>query len=526
MSDRATEESGPRSARALLGEAILRAASGYVLSLLVSGVLIVLILVGFGPAVALERVGIDLGMRIAAAVSSPQATQSATPSYIFLDVDVQACQRFMGARGDICTRHTVPMDMLLALATAAAQSHAAMIIVDVDPPDATSDRSALYRDLAALAGPWVIAPLPARPTRTLDLVVEPSTGIPNQGWRLGQLWLAPFVTFADPEAGDGVVRGFPALFKVAGKTERWIPSAPFLAAALSADAHNRVVLDCVFYAATSCAGASLNLAGRRIAVRSAGDLEELASNYRQRPLFFSFISTLVRGESGRNAQRYFGRFDRFSVGRLVTSKHVFSIPQDRLANRVVVIGSSDPASNDFHATPLGAMVGPELIVNATRAFAQDRPLDTLAAHASQPDAISFAFATLWEKAKGIFVPALGLTLVWWAVLGIAASMGRRMLAIRFLGALLCCVVFIGGFSILALFELSERSGELLVSAASGHAVDMVTPIALLGLEAYAEASKKILTLIEEGIISCRDGVGRGIATVRDHLFRNFPGTDL
>jgi CHASE2 domain len=476
--------------------ALVSTLAGYAFSLILSAVIVILLALDFAPVRILERAGIDLGMRVYAAYQPNLDPNFQAPpyAYVFLDLDDGVCRdEPQGGLWTCPADEPAPPSLVRALVESASAGGAAVVIVDVAPPRQDADRAALIHVMADGAGPLVIAPLVADPKGDRSNLFRPDNPLLQQGFAQGRLRLAPLVTQADPNAGDGVIRHYPSFV---GVGTRDLPTAPFLAAAWLSGPNDRAEIGCDRYrigrehCAVAGPGGAQTGSGNRLAPvaagSSAGDLS---------PLFWTLpqlrsVDDYTRGD-------FEATFQYIRVSEARTGTGGLDISPDAFRGRVVVIGSSSPRARDLHLTPLGVMSGPELVLNAVRSFLEFGPMRESRATRSFGDTL-MAF---WSKATGALLPAIMVFPAWWFIYWSRRRTARRRwltrTAVGTLGVMLFASLLLAGIVVELLQGISAIKGN----AALGTPVDIITPVAALGLEIFADLAKSLLARIEIFIIS-------------------------
>ncbi len=90
-----------------------------------------------------------------------------------------------------------------------------------------------------------------------------------------------------------------------------------------------------------------------------------------------------------------------SSGYAAKSPGCFRSQKEYYKGKIVVLGSSRAETMDHAQTPIGVMSGSELILNATRAFLEFKPLEQ-----SPP------FTMLMDKFKGIGIAMIPMFITW------------------------------------------------------------------------------------------------------------------
>ncbi|MFM9914943.1 MAG: CHASE2 domain-containing protein [Rhizobacter sp.] len=532
--------------------ALVTAAGGVLFATMLAALLVTLQAWRVPPLRALEQAGIDAGMWAYANVGGlgePAARAGAAPlRYAFVDVDRAACEAFLdGAPASACAtdnpaRSALVIDLVRALRSAGAK----VVVVDVAPPAAQAERerAAWLAALAAPNGPWVIAPVFARPSD------ECGDGLSLRGERahditpahaVGRLRLASVATLLDAELGDGVLRHYPMASRllVDGQAPRWIPTVPMLAAALARGA-DAAEIDARWYAppVPAAASAALDCGASRpaqpalqpIPADNRFDAGATAGTPAVVRFFFSLPGLSLQDEAHRRRaeQRHLSVYERYEASRLVepSCNHrldaqalpqpgCFGVRPALFEGKVVVIGASSATALDIVQTPVGPMSGAEVLVNATRAFAEF-PAITLPSG-----------WTLWfKKLGGMAVPALLALITWLLIHGAWDALGARQAALqqrgrssaaRWTGALripAVVLLFVAGFVAAGWLELRDMVHELSQAHSHAEPVDMLLPVVAMGLEGYAEAAKWADRVIEHRVEPAVDWVYRRLGLRR------------
>ena len=489
---------------------LLSAGAGYVFSLLLSAVLVILALARFEPVLALERAGIDMAMRIYVAFPSllGNVPRVVPQAYAFIDIDEAGCRAFRRAAPDDCGATTAAAPAAVAAIVDALRGSAAKVVVlDVATPLDGADRKALVKALTGASTPWFIAPIDGRPSGDLgSLKSDPATDL-IAGRAAGRVWLAAMTTFSDPSASDGVVRHYPPSVRIDGPAGRrtWLPTAPFLAAALAADPRNAATILCHLYAgggpcmSGSAPSAVILIGERRYSLAGGGDVIRLARAGALDRISYS-LPPIDAGSESKTADRFRGLYDRFALSDFDLSGGVVHLPPHILDGRIVVIGTSQAAGHDWHSTPLGAMPGSEIILNAARGFIELAPAEQTDQGGSLGDRTAAGWSSLLEKVwSATWVGTVTFLPAWLAIAWIGERTRERARLMRFAGGLLCVIAFMAAFFGSFGLEVYGHSSVLRSELQEGRTVDVLTPIFGLGLEGYADASKAVVTLIESGL---------------------------
>lgn len=478
-------------------KAIIAALAGLLFSLVLSACLSLGSAFRVAPLVAVEQAGIDFGMRAYTAFTGSPRTAKAIPHYVFVDVDRPACDAFSTASQPCGTGRSVPPDLIIAFAEAARRSGAVVVLIDVKVPEDVEERTRLARGLAADDGPWVIASLGVRPrvsSEQLELTAEGESLLgPVEGGRLrsGKLLLAPFVTATDAFAADGVIRHYPLLARIkgvdTGPEARWLPSAPFLASGLADPSTANAIL-CRYYPVAGDPCAAAGSAPSSPVIRF-GEQAQLRNR-----VFFSLPALAAVGEDQQVVyrDRYLGFYDRVPASALLQGTE-FSWPPDLMQGAVVILGTSAPEGHDWHVTPLGPMTGPEIVLNAIRAFSEFSPLSEPSASAGASDKLAAAWRGFSVKVGAVVTGTLIMLVGWLAIFWIG---DHWTVAPRWVRRVACVLVFFGVLTLTALIELFSGISSLQRNAEVAEATDLLTPLLALGLEGFAEAARTFAHVAE------------------------------
>lgn len=478
------------------------AAASLLFSLALSAVVTVLLVLRAPPAVAIEQLGIDLSMRLYVSVFGDVPAKDAKPTgYVFIDIDRDACQHFADDRDDCGAGTAVPTALITAFVEAIQTSGAAVVIIDVAQPDAPDERKAELETFAHAMGPWIVAPVRSRPAEPDPEEIRrgrsPGAVHLDETQRLasGRLRLAVTAT----SSLDGVVRHYPALVEARLPNGRSIqlPTAPFLAAALASKKENASALNCVFYRLECTVGKPLTIElGKHH--YDLGSPAEFAEAYAEGRLFFSLRPGGARSATGA------GHFERslYEYKRLSTllppdgSRRI--IPPD-LKDKVVALGVGAAEGQDLHHTPLGVMPGPEIVLNATRAFVDFAPLETAIGDGDTASRAAQGWGVLVKKAAHVAPAAILWLFVWLAICFLRDKARRRGAVVRYAAGLAVVGMFVAGLAFAALLDIRSLTSELRSATPEGHAVDFLLPLVALGLEGYAEGAKKVSAAAEAAV---------------------------
>lgn len=420
MAKKATKREARRPS--VLFEATERSLTGLTFGLLVAVVLVALSAIGVRPIQLLEAWGSDIGLQIMAdpRLRVDNAYLTTPNPFVFLDIDYDACKSFVGPRrsAETCDDPTRPPNELLAdLIEGLDQVGATTVIIDYRLP-AGSDRNLpgeaasfdrLKEVLTAESGVPVIAPAVLAPVPKAASAVDRDTDRFIEGWAQGRLRLAAFLTWADPNIKDGVIRGYPSIVDVQrldGETTfPYLPSAPFLAALIAENANGLEATSQVFYPHDGkrvCSGVQsgpTSVSGRfapfmkslcsgsikvpdhlqllKVQPFSIKSLSTHSAYQDDEALFDERLISLATAYRGAGTTEGEMLYRRFELSAFIDEedRSIRRLFQDiELRDQIVVIGTSSIEANDWHKTSLGYLAGPEVIINATRAFAELTPL--------------------------------------------------------------------------------------------------------------------------------------------------------
>ncbi|WP_111656268.1 CHASE2 domain-containing protein [Isoalcanivorax indicus] len=333
-------------------------------------VLVTLQLFQHQPLLARQQsAGLDWLMRMTANTPAPA---DATP-YLFIDLDTPSWV----ALGE---PHLVPAEVLARLLEQLVETRANEVILDID----LSRRS--LRDLAPLAAVmarWQAsgdAP-PLTLMRTLTPAPTPAgLGTPRatvlEDVSAGAAWAAPFFTL-DP---DRRVRRWRLVEPVCqGGQAQLLPSVQLVALARQQDALASLQAQLDRWPGGDCEGETLPALPRLQLGEQSVQLY-LPGQSGTRGLGERILFTLPDAPaSGWAHQPLASGGSRPLVIRLPVSALLAQterLPDHLVYKRTVIIGASHVESGDVHATPLGSMAGPMVLINALHSlerFGQIRP---------------------------------------------------------------------------------------------------------------------------------------------------------
>jgi hypothetical protein len=486
---------------------LLASATGLVASILLSLILVIGLMMNFGPLTSLERAGADWGM---AYFTNFKPQDEFKHHMVFLDIDLATCRAFKPGAPSTCeTQKPVTADMIVQLVTALESSKAAEVVIDVAPFETKADLELLKQKLPCQGETWVIAPVYGRPEANgngTQLAGDPEMDIaPSRASRCVRL--ASFLSTSDPTIYDGVERAYPPATSITGLADQpVIPSAALLAATVL-DEPRRRAIDCQFYK-LACVDAP-NL--QKVGLDQLAALDHATAPV---PIFYSLPSLALPdpdhiSDKALKRRLELRRQSLLDIGyeRQVSGDYLIAPaaqpgenspgPQFRADKRfegaIVFIGSSLASAQDVHQTPMGPMVGSEHLINVSRAFAA---LDW-----TRPFSARLDIGVLLElKIAGALVGALCLTPIWLLTFFIAHSVEQRRWFVRVLAGGAITAIFVAGLGLVAFIEVRHLAENLEQSLATGRQVDILTPILALGLEGYLIGAKVVERGIERGIL--------------------------
>ena len=492
-------------------KALLVSVAGLIFSLLVSAAILGLNIVKFGPVSAIERIGVDAGMQINQIfpwLFDPPPNGIILEKYTFVDVDNATCIQFK-PRDYCAAQETVPVELVDEFLKKANASGAKVVIIDTLPTDPIR-RSLFYSKLKEAAkgpnGPWIIAPYFSLPKKVEGNHLSEQADLSQFEVEPGsRLRLAASSVTNDPTSSDNVIRSYPVLTQISPleskpnePKSKLIPAIPMLAALLSSpDTETVTDADCYFYPHAGCDG-------HKIPKGHFAKLIEIGEHDNLNDKIFYTLPSFSLGDP--NVTRHGGvwqsRYNRYMAYDLMAAdgSKTFDIPSEYFKNGVVILSSSEPWAADHHMTPIGAMSGAEIVLNATRAF---KHFSILGAHTDgdQDTEISKEFQERVKSALwGFPIFFLSWLVIFWLHSSELEGRAHSKMLI-FLRTLSVVSVFVIGMVVALCFDLFMAVSHMRANATEGVATDVLTPVVALGLEGFAEASKVVSRTIENGLES-------------------------
>jgi CHASE2 domain-containing sensor protein len=495
---------------------LLSGVSGLLFSLVVAAVTSAALLLHLWPFTRIEEAGIDLGMKVYAAASQVISTPlRETRSFLFVDVDEEACRTFRRVEPWRCrTENPVSAELMKSLVDAATNAGASLIVVDVAPAE---DRLLYDNWTAAIApapAPPVIMPPPARPNYDRDGRLQLEFERPFLPSAKSRVLFANFMTGPGVGPQDGMARNLsPAIAlrdaRAPDGNGQFLPSASLLVALLGEPRPSAA--PCIWSGPRCGSAQGPDAEQRRRVVDQLkadpriffafGDLSLDHSGLRP-PLNVGDGNCLTGDQDPRapellRERAYAGVFRHvFACALLKSDGSGFRWDRNAFAGRVVVLGSSLISGGDLHQTPIGAMTGSEVLINAVYYAAMRLEAGP---GANDPRGLWLFLQTFGQKALGALVGALLLLPIWFAIHAMLRNAQGtpfwRRLGLRAAAT----VVFLVGLALIASFEIYGATRHLAGGHGGGHFVDMLTPIVALGLEAFAEASVFLFKQFERGL---------------------------
>jgi len=506
---------------------ILSSLTAGMFAAIVAIIFVILHTIHFQPVRYLEQFGIDEGMQLYLNTASLPISYQ----YAFVDVDQEACKRFLDDKTDwdseCVTSKPIPSSLIVDFVRAARESKAALVIVDVSPPEKheKSEREALARELGTHSTDsktWIIAPVYARPSNSINGLTFAGDFqfdlVPNHSQ--GNLRLASAATYAE----NGTIRAYPtaSCIKILN-TQRWIPTIPYLAAVLL---KNPTLQDKYYdsddYLKTVEAG-QMNDCGLQKITSNHFSTDKRIELFSFDPLAIEKIPAIVHffyslpslsnilDEDEREiaSWKHVFNYQHYQANKLIdlncshkfiddvaTKPACFVTNEEYYKDKIIVLGSSRAQSFDQVHTPVGQMAGGELLLNATRAFLEFEPIRQLT-----------PITMLKEKFIGIGIAMIPMTITWgliflsgdWAlkmrrnlIIGLRKTRWKivkdfHWRIINIFRSIFVGIIFAVGIYTAYLLEVIYLFDQI----KQGVATDLLLPAIALGLQGFAVAAKVI-----------------------------------
>jgi hypothetical protein len=408
----------------------------------------------------IEQRGIDYAMRTRLLLRGPNPTDG----YVFLDLDTPFCERFVN--GNECRwRSPAKPEAIAKAVTALLPAGPKAIIVDAELWDVgskTPPSQVTFSELAAAikAHPEtrVLAASPYRPTGSVGHGTTDMEGLPPY-LTPNLIEFAPAWVWTSASDTDAIVRQYPAYdFDADQPTPQ--PSLAFSTALAINPRIDRAVC-------SRAATGRLLYSLPSLVPPADGAASESASPMQEAFLF---------------------HYDRFLASKAIALDG--GVIRQNFASKVVVVGSSAPIALDVHDTPLGQMAGPEIHLNAVKAF-----LDCPHGFITSPPIGKRA----WYESEIIAVTSIPFLLFWLGYFWLASAAfgGRAVALLPAAGALGFCLAIAGAIALAVIATL----GQINNGAEEGFSLEFFTPIIALSLEGFAEGARWISERIERRVES-------------------------
>jgi hypothetical protein len=469
----------------------------------------------------IEERGIDAAMWVKLLLGNPEADRSPRPNlpagYVFVDVEAETCKAMIDS--PLCSsRSPARREVVAGLATEILnKTKPRAIIIDsplwdtdpsptLKPAHPKSEKSkpdftiALVEAVKKHRDVVVVAAAPFRPSD------EPRSGYVE--WSLvpdlqgGAIWLAPAESWNNAGQLDSIMRVYPAAIKER-REDAPVLTLPYLAAVLISASRPPEDLDCFVthppppvsptkpsLAARNCDQASLRRPDGTGATLTREDLERDIAKPQPRILFTlpgrATTTPMAREERSPMARLFQNVYSRYASTEAFSSSGALRLPADNLADRVVIIGTSAPTALDWHQSPIGNMTGAEIILNATKAYLEGGTRD-------EPNPRE----KLLRELAAACIASLPFLLGWLVYFLLRSALKHRTVEDIFDWTIAPLLFFlmIAGAGLLVTFSALSGLGR---AAQGGQIVDILTPIAALSLEGFAEGTRRILDVIERG----------------------------
>lgn len=467
------------------------------------------------PFLAISRIGTGWGMGVYADRFGGRRRELASaflePRLVFLDLSQEACEAFYKRerdRGRCQAGHPAQPELVFETLKAVLRSRPAPAVVILDAALIDRQSAPLWPgpDAAALPldGPPVIYSVAGRRSdggTKLWLAREPDSALLRLVPR-HRLVVAAARTFTIP---DGTDQGYPPMVEVRpieGGTQFLVPSVPYAAAIAVANrgATLRSFADALREGqATPCeiAGGSGAGEGREANVCLDAPSGTVTSRvqeilYSLRSLAYDIdpdvasMSVVTSNDSDKRDAAYV----RVRLGaNAATTERVEPFPAWSMADAVVVIGTSALSAEDVHATPIGPMAGPEVVLNAVRSFLRF-------ATAERPGLI----ARLEHKAILILITTVIYLPAWLSIEFLVAGVRHRptfdRAGIRAGVASIFVLAFLASAVGMTLFEVYHSTLQI---EKGEYPPDLLTPLVAFSLEGFAEGAVWFLRTTHYGV---------------------------
>ncbi len=472
-----------------LRKAAVKAIAAFLLGLTIYGFLLILARVPIlfhGFFMYIETIGEDFGTLIVSRRLIP-GVDSEVPvfSYVLLDIDDRTCDHLNISEPNCLPGRPVPRDVLAALITKGRVDGARIVIVDVisdwssyknDRIDLKKSTDALSKALENNSDVPVIVPLFYRFTgeegrlRTERRLSGPSKtgsrvyfGIPAASSRQEA---------RTPTPTGGVVRDYPrtllaqiddedaVMLKLASQGTQECFTLPGLAESL--------------------------LQGKTVEVCEKPKESLLLEDSELRIQFT--IPHLNSEDPAQSGTRFQLLVKRYTASEVLDPNSLESKRPGLLKDKIVIIGSSRDI-RDWHLTPIGEMTGSEVVLNATRAYIEQRFV---------PNRLSVA--KICAKLVVIAVVSV-LLFVYWLVECRLRSLNiiNRNMFRNAVGEIFSVVIFVGFIAIAAIAVASGATAIMVLNWGSQVGFDLATPAFATALDFFLEVFGVLPMLMHNGV---------------------------
>ena len=500
-----------------LKDAIVAGGTVFILSCLLSVLVVLGLYLNFPPSKWIEREGVDVSFRLLSQFPSllkPETegagekhqVEAARPNYVFYDVDLPTCRAFAKDKVDCLTHNPVNPGVIREFAAYLLTTTAKAIVFDSKFDLDVPEEAALVDELISLSiqaegearranrtSPYVFIPLELRRHSDAEDRSQPSERFEsvNRQWfaaewveahRLYQskVRFAPSIISTDAEASDGKIRNVQEVVSVQADGKSYaLLNLPFALSRLQSSTNPRA-----------------------------------ASHSQQRIIYtLAPLSQIWRGGCDDNSKgppripecdvqdrlvgEYADIYTYARTGALIADGR-FHYDHAALAGATVFVGSSLPSGEDIHLTPIGVMSGAEILTNASRSALQfpGRSEHRGGAGSTAQQAVSDILAKIAAAcpAGGVFLLAYMLAGIVNANLELVRPKWGRSGIVRYL---VTTTIIGSAFKYIVLpMEISAAVRELNETANHGAIFDTLTPVLALLSERALETAKSVILGIE------------------------------
>jgi hypothetical protein len=193
--------------------------------------------------------------------------------------------------------------------------------------------------------------------------------------------------------------------------------------------------------------------------------------------------------------KFLGAYNLYAASGAITSDRV-NDPVD-FTSKVVVIGASAPQALDRHDSPIGPMAGPEIHINAIKAFRNCQ--SGFVSAPSGPNRIGHELTIIAATSFPFFI-------FWLGYFGLAAGLrgGRAGFVLPVAGVIGFCGAILFAMAIAVWMTLRQVS----TGSEEGLSLEFFTPIFALSLEGFAEGARWSIDRIEARVETLVVGIVR------------------